>query len=70
MRDILERAKRYGIELENEEALKEIAGLSEVLEDAKKWRDYRESEGEDTNLEDEVIGKIEAKIQSLREKLI
>ena len=49
MRDILERAKRYGIELENEEALKEIAGLSELLEDAKKWRDYRESEGEDTN---------------------
>ena len=43
MRDILERAKRYGIELENEEALKEIAGLSELLEDAKTWRDYEKA---------------------------
>ena len=70
MRDIFERARRHGIKFGNEEAVKEIVDLSKLLEDAKRWRDYRESEGDDTNLEDEVIGKIEAKIQSLREALV
>jgi oligoendopeptidase F len=70
MRDIFERAKRHGIKFENEATLQEIAELSELLEDARNWRDYRESECEDTKLEEEVIRSIAAKIQSLREALI
>jgi hypothetical protein len=69
MREILERAERHGIKFENENLLKEIANLSELREEAIKWRDYVEEEGNDTTAENEIIRGLEEKIRTLRKKL-
>jgi hypothetical protein len=69
--NILASAKGFGIEFdEGEEAiLDRISELRQLIYDAERQRAGLDREGEDTSLEDKVIGKAWEQIRILSDKL-
>ena len=62
MTDLLDRARRLGIKIENE-SLNRLADLQELLADAYAERCSMDQAGEDTSVQDAVIDATKAKIK-------